>query len=374
MAITQQWYNYAFDECRAADAAAASGAAGGSLGLARRRTVFIELATACLLQTQELFFRAQAPILLEGLRSLLWAPATVEPALHCVLRLLRGAYHEPLPFWSATGMGKTDGLSRGGENPNHRDEVALLPFGSPMYHREDTRSALLRLAHLQVTGCRCHHHHRLLLLLLHHLLHTSTPPHLLRLAHLQAILFPGWENLSTGNAILRSLRNPFAAIKNAVVGAATLPHAALLTDPLSDAVVTMAGHSVRWAVEQLIVPFLNVTSRRSSAAYAMMALRALARILDTASDFSQQTVGRSGARLQREVPTSRDSHAGSTLPPHHSPLSSPAYCRSPTYWRRTSRRCFARRTSKRASSTWGCATTRSPSHTTSASPTTSRRG
>ena len=45
----------------------------------------------------------------------------------------------------------------------------------------------------------------------------------------------------------------------------------------------MAGHSVRWAVEQLIVPFLNVTSRRSSAAYAMMALRALARILDTAS-------------------------------------------------------------------------------------------
>ena len=82
------------------------------LGLARRRTVFIELATACLLQTQELFFRAQAPILLEGLRSLLWAPATVEPALHCVLRLLRGAYHEPLPFWSATGMGKTDGLSR----------------------------------------------------------------------------------------------------------------------------------------------------------------------------------------------------------------------------------------------------------------------
>ena len=338
MAITQQWYNYAFDECRAADAAAASGAAGGSLGLARRRTVFIELATACLLQTQELFFRAQAPILLEGLRSLLWAPATVEPALHCVLRLLRGAYHEPLPFWSATGMGKTDGLSRGGENPNHRDEVALLPFGSPMYHREDTRSALLRLAHLQ------------------------------------AILFPGWENLSTGNAILRSLRNPFAAIKNAVVGAATLPHAALLTDPLSDAVVTMAGHSVRWAVEQLIVPFLNVTSRRSSAAYAMMALRALARILDTASDFSQQTVGRSGARLQREVPTSRDSHAGTTLPHHRSPLSSPAYCRSPTYWRRTSRRCFARRTSKPASSTWGCATTRSPSHTTSASPTTSRRG
>ena len=67
MAITQQWYNYAFDECRAADAAAASGAAGGSLGLARRRTVFIELATACLLQTQELFFRAQAPIV-EGLR------------------------------------------------------------------------------------------------------------------------------------------------------------------------------------------------------------------------------------------------------------------------------------------------------------------
>ena len=170
MAITQQWYNYAFDECRAADAAAASGAAGGSLGLARRRTVFIELATACLLQTQELFFRAQAPILLEGLRSLLWAPATVEPALHCVLRLLRGAYHEPLPFWSATGMGKTDGLSRGGENPNHRDEVALLPFGSPMYHREDTRSALLRLAHLQVTGCRGHNH-RLLLLLLHHRLH-----------------------------------------------------------------------------------------------------------------------------------------------------------------------------------------------------------
>ena len=107
------------------------------------------------------------------------------------------------------------------------------------------------------------------------------------------------------------------------------------------AVVTMAGHSVRWAVEQLIVPFLNVTSRRSSAAYAMMALRALARILDTASDFSQQTVGRSGARLQREVPTSRDSHAGTTLPPHPSPLSSPTYCRCPTYWRRTSRRCFA---------------------------------
>ena len=109
-----------------------------------------------------------------------------------------------------------------------------------------------------MTGCRCHHPR--LLLLLHHLhFHSTSTSPLLRLAHLQAILFPGWENLSTGNAILRSLRNPFAAIKNAVVGAATLPHAALLTDPLSDAVVTMAGHSVRWAVEQLIVTFLNVT-------------------------------------------------------------------------------------------------------------------
>ena len=82
MAITQQWYNYAFDECRAADAAAASGAAGGSLGLARRRTVFIELATACL-HTQELFFRTGAHSL-EGLRSLLWAPATVSrPSTAC---------------------------------------------------------------------------------------------------------------------------------------------------------------------------------------------------------------------------------------------------------------------------------------------------
>ena len=135
MAITQQWYNYAFDECRAADAPPRR-ARGGSLG--PRGGAPSSSSTpprACCRRAA--LFRAQAPILPRPVL-LPWAPATVEPALHCGSRLLRGAYDEPLPFWSATGMGKTDGSRAAARTQFTATRWRCCRLGR-RHHREDTR-------------------------------------------------------------------------------------------------------------------------------------------------------------------------------------------------------------------------------------------
>ena len=44
--------------------------------------------------------------------------------------------------------------------------------------------------------------------------------------------------------------------------------------------VSMASHSVTWAVEQLILPFLQLGWRRASAAYTAASMRALVAALD----------------------------------------------------------------------------------------------
>ena len=46
-----------------------------------------------------------------------------------------------------------------------------------------------------------------------------------------------------------------------------LPYAAQLVEPVADILVSMASHSVTWAVEQLILPFLQLGWKRASAAY-----------------------------------------------------------------------------------------------------------
>ena len=42
----------------------------------------------------------------------------------------------------------------------------------------------------------------------------------------------------------------------------------------------MASHSVTWAVEQLILPFLQLGWKRASAAYTAASMRALVALLD----------------------------------------------------------------------------------------------
>ena len=87
----------------------------------------------------------QAPALLELLRPLLWEGRTVEPALQCVLRVLRGNYALPQPYWLA-GLGTAGGTARGHAGgvadlalrswaAREQAEAHSLPrYGTPMYH------------------------------------------------------------------------------------------------------------------------------------------------------------------------------------------------------------------------------------------------
>ena len=86
-----------------------------------------------------------------------------------------------------------------------------------------------------------------------------------------------------------------------------LPYAAQLVEPVADILVSMASHSVTWAVEQLILPFLQLGWKRASAAYTAASMRALVAILDVESEFSKGSSsaangGQRLARMQREVP------------------------------------------------------------------------
>ena len=87
-----------------------------------------------------------------------------------------------------------------------------------------------------------------------------------------------------------------------------LPYAAQLVEPVADILVSMASHSVTWAVEQLILPFLQLGWKRASAAYTAASMRALVAILDVESEFSKGCASSAHGsqrlvRMQREVPT-----------------------------------------------------------------------
>ena len=220
----------------------------------------MELAVACVLQLRERFLHAQTPLLLDALRPLCWSPVSVEAALQCVLRLLHGCHHGPYPYWTA-GPGA---LARSGADPAH-EEAALPRYGTPMHPAEDLRACLQRLTQLR---------------------------------HL---LFPGWQ--STQESTRRFPLPAFVRDLGMSSAPSELPYAAQLVGPIADILVSMAAHNVTWAVEQLILPFLQLGWRRASAAYTAASMRALVSILDLESEFALGSRHAPGmARTQREVP------------------------------------------------------------------------
>ena len=231
----------------------------------REQLTILELSVACVVQSSRDFFLAQAATLIEALRPHLWEPLSVEPALYCVLRLLRGPYHAVPPYWSA-GPGA---LATAGAKSAPRSEAAAVHLGRysvSMYPGETVRS------------------------------------HLVRLAHLQQVLFPGWGEPRdiVSMIVLKISESPVGGLVRAAgVGALSeLPHATSLVEVLAEIVVCMAAHGVQWAVEQVIMPFLKFRKRAdASAAYAMVGMRALALMLDPSTDFTS-----ANARMQRDVP------------------------------------------------------------------------
>ena len=163
-----------------------------------------------------------------------------------------------------------EAIARSGEDQTDDDETesALPRYGTPMHPAEDLRSCLQRLSQLQ------------------------------------AILFPGWAATATQKRLRRLGLPDFMRTLGLSSAPSELPYAAQLVEPIADILVSMASHSVQWAVEQLIVPFLQLGWRRASAAYTAASMRALAAILDVDSEFSRSSASRPGmARMQREVPT-----------------------------------------------------------------------
>ena len=231
----------------------------------RHQVTILELAVACVVQSSLDFFLVQSPALIEALRPYLWRPTSVEPALHCVLRLLRGCYYPMQPYWTAGA----NALASSGASLAHRNEAQSVPLGRysvTMYPNQSTES------------------------------------HLVRLAHLQQVLFPGWaEPRSVGMKLVHMLaEGSFGGVVRAAgIGALSeLPHAGQLVEVLAEVVVCMAAHAVQWSVEQIIMPFLKFRKRNdASAAYAMVGMRALALMLDPTTDFTS-----ANARTQRDVP------------------------------------------------------------------------
>ena len=102
------------------------------------------------------FFKVKPPLrseedrqaVIEALRPHLWRANSVEPALHCVLRLLRGCYHPAQPYW----MAGEDAIATSGAraaSSNEANQAELGRFSVEMYPGESTRSNLMRLAHIQ---------------------------------------------------------------------------------------------------------------------------------------------------------------------------------------------------------------------------------
>ena len=208
----------------------------------------MELAIACVLQLKERFLHAQMPLLLDALRPLCWSTVSVEAALQCVLRLLHGCYHEPHPLWTA-GPGA---LACSGDDPAHKEDE-LPRYGTPMHPAEDLRSCLQRLTQLR------------------------------------NLLFPGWQSTEESKRrfpladLVRRLGASLSGGKGSLSAPSELPYATQLVEPVADILVSMASHSVTWAVEQLILPFLQLGWKRASAAYTAASMRALVATLDVPS-------------------------------------------------------------------------------------------
>ena len=231
----------------------------------RKQITLLELAVACVAQSSREFFFVQAPAVIEALRPHLWRPLSVEPALHCVLRLLRGCYHPTPPYWVA-------------------DEHAVASSGAALAKKNEAQD--VELGRYAVT------------------MHPAetTVAHLIRLAHLQAVLFPGWgEPRGVGMKLVYALAESSVGGLVRATGVAPLselPHAGQLIEVLAEIVVCMAAHAVQWAVQEVIMPFLKFRKRSdASAPYAMVGMRALALMLDPKSDFTS-----ANSRMQLEVP------------------------------------------------------------------------
>jgi len=218
----------------AATSAAAVASGGLDPGLVRRQLTLLELAAACIGQSGAEFFIAQVPVLIEALRPYLWNANAVEPALHVVLRLLRGCYHDPQPFWTVQ-----DRFA-----PGLRDLTGGIAVNGAAFAR--TNSAMRRYLHRYSVSMYPGLGNR---------------AHLSNLAHLHGVLFPGWTE--TANPMLRALQQ---ATEHTPVGAwarkagigvlSELPHAIRLVDVLAEIVVCMASHDVQWTVEQVIIRYL----------------------------------------------------------------------------------------------------------------------
>lgn len=151
-----------------------------------------------------------------------------------VLRLLRGCYHDPQPFWTVQ-----DRFA-----PGLRDLTGGIAVNGAAFAR--TNSAMRMYLHRYSVSMYPGLGNR---------------AHLSNLAHLHGVLFPGWTE--TANPMLRALQQatehtPLGAwARKAGIGVLSeLPHAIRLVDVLAEIVVCMASHDVQWTVEQVIIRYL----------------------------------------------------------------------------------------------------------------------
>ena len=202
----------------------------------RQQMTLLELSVACVVQSDRDFFSTQCATLLESLGRIYGSRSRRSPL--CVLRLLRGCYHPPQPYWTAGA----NALATSGARLVTRSEAQSVHLGRyavSMYPDEPARAQLQRLAHVQ------------------------------------SVLFEGWaepNDLMTFFVNKLSETPVGGLMRFAGIGNLTeLPHATQLVEVLAEVVVCMASHAVQWAVEQVIMPFLKFRKRAdASAAYAMV--------------------------------------------------------------------------------------------------------
>ena len=261
MAVVQSWYSHAMhavDSLRNSDATDDEGVLAAVFGARdqlcseanwREQIILLELATTCVVQSEPVFFLTQAPLLIEALRTFLWSPSAVEPALQCMLRLLRGCYYLPHPHWEATH----GALRTSGDDPKTPPDEPLRKYDTVMHRHADVRATIVLVAQVH------------------------------------DVLFPGWGSF-VGGTLLEKVEHyvsPQTLLR--AVGLKRLrelPYAPLLVEPLAEITVAIACHAVQWAVEHIIVPFLKFRrGADSSAAYALVACRGLTIILDPSLQF-----------------------------------------------------------------------------------------
>ena len=239
------------------------------------RFVRVRTRTLAALIPIPIFVHSVLKALVETLRPLLWSAASVEPALYIVLRVLRGCYTPPQPFWTAADR--------------HAADARDLTGGVATSGARFVPVASAQGVHLRRYGTVMYPG-------------LSAANYMMRLSHLHAILFPGWAGLaSTVGRLAHELCEGKTVGLLRLVGCGALselPASAALIDVLAEIIVCFASHAVQWTVERVIMPFLKFRRRSdASAAYALAAMRALALMLDPVSDFTS-----SDQRMQRDVP------------------------------------------------------------------------